>query len=131
MQEVEKQSFTADQDFVLSDGDHEIQFINEKVNGAYAIKDNKTKDILATINALNGNVHSPSSFFHRSPEKNKGVGIDFALSAAVYLGLIKEPRYRDAFPVDMEELSKVGFCYGREYDPKSAIRVTDFEELYD
>ena len=83
MQEVDKQNFTADQDFVLSDGDHEIQFINEKVNGAYAIKDNKTKDILATINALNGNVHSPSSFFHRSPEKNKGVGIDFAQGYAL------------------------------------------------
>ena len=128
MQEVQKKSFAANKDFVLSDGTNQILFINEKAKGAYAIKSAATKDILATINALNGNVHSPSSFFHRSPEKNKGMGIDFALSAAVYLGLIKERRYIDAFPVDMDMLSKVEFCYGREFDPKTAIPVTDIEE---
>jgi len=128
MQEVQKMTFSPNKDFVLSDGTSEILFVNEKAKGAYAIKNNTTKDILATINALNGNVHSPSSFFHRSPEKNKGIGIDFALSAAVYLGLIKERRYIDAFPVDMDLLSKVEFCYGREFDPKKAVRVTDIEE---
>ena len=125
MQDPNKKVFSADEDFILSNGSSEVVFINEKSKGAYAIKDKKTKDILATINALNGNVHSPSSFFHQSPEKCHEVGLDYALKAAVYLGLVKERRYLDAFPVDMDELSKVEFCYGREFNPKSAMRVTD------
>lgn len=131
MQELERKNFKANKDFVLSDGSNEIMFINEKVKGAYAIKSMATRDILATINALNGNVHSPSSFFHRSPEKNEGMGIDFALQAAVYLGLIKERRYLDAYPVDKDTLAKVGFCYGREYDPKAAIPLTEIKESLD
>ena len=131
MQEAGKKIFSGDEDFVLSNGSNEVMFINEKVAGAYAIKNKKTKDILATINALNGNVHSPSSFFHQSPEKCQEIGLDFALKAAVYLGLVKERRYLDAFPIDMAELSKVEFCYGREFDPKQAIRVTDIEESFD
>ncbi len=131
LQDEHNKVFSADEDFVISDGSHEVMFINEKVAGAYAIKDKKTKDILATINGLNGNVHSPSSFFHQSPEKSHEVGLDFALKAAVYLGLVKERRYLDAFPVDMDELSKVTFCYGREFDPKSAMRVTDIVDDLD
>jgi len=131
MQDPNKKKFSANEDFVLSDGSNEVMFINEKVAGAYAIKNKKTKDILATINGLNGNVHSPSSFFHQSPEKSHAAGLDFALQAAVYLGLVKERRYLDAFPIDMEELSKVTFCYGREFDPKHSMRVTDIVDTLD
>jgi hypothetical protein len=126
MAEPEKKELTPNTDFVLSNGSIEIAFISEKVRGAYAIKSMATKEILATINALNGNVHSPSSFFHWSPEKNRGRGMDFALKAAIYLGLIREKRYLDSYPINLSELAYVKLCYGREYDPKIAISVTDF-----
>lgn len=125
MQMREQQELVPNTDFVLSNGSSEIIFISEKVAGAYAIKSMASKEILATINALNGYVHSPSGFFYWKPEKNEGLGIDFALKGAIYLGIIKEKRYIDAYPVDLAELANVMFCYGREFDPKTAIPLTD------
>jgi len=121
----ESKDLVPNTDFVLSDGTTGIIFMSEKVAGAYAIKNLATKDIVATINALNGNVHSPSSFFHRKPQENDGLGIDFAFKAAIYLGIIKEKVYLDAYPVNLAELAKVMFCYGREFDATKAIPVTE------
>jgi hypothetical protein len=125
MRTGESKGLAPNTDFVLSDGSTSIIFVSEKVPGAYAIKNMATKEIVATINALNGNVHSPSSFFHRRPKENDGLGIDFAFKGAIYLGIIKEKVYLDAYPVNLDELAKVMFCYGREFDAAKAIPVTD------
>jgi len=128
MLEAKKMGLIPNTDFVVSDGVRQIAFISEKVRGAYAIKNLASKEILATINALNGNVHSPSSFFHWAPEKNQGHGIDFALKAGIYLGIIKEKRYLEAYPVELNELANVLMCYGREFDPDAAFPVTDITD---